>query len=450
MEGIYLIDYCVNGIKNLDTLVRLSFYKKSISKDFSVSGYNVKGIYGQNGSGKSAIIESIRILKSIITGSTYLNNPLAQKRLNELINKKTEVLSIQTQYLVKNEGELRLFEYRTKLAQNSSGKFSIFEESLSFRNAISHKTDFKKVFEVKKGDLILFEDSESSSKVIDATKNLLSNASFTSVYLEKFILENRIKEVSAALSRDVIMHYMFGRSLYAYMDREDDHTDYLINEAIMHTDNIIDDSVIENLAKQKIMLSRMEPSELNAGRMQVYKDQMETFEAEVQQLHEFLKVFKNDLKNIGIEKTEDRDFWQCNLIMQYENYSVNAEFESTGVKKLIRLFTYIKKMINGDIVFIDELDSNLHDVYLCALLEYLQEYGKGQLCFTSHNIGPMDVLKKNKKSIDFLSVNHNIYSWKNNGNYSPSKLYRSGMIEGSPFNVDSIDFIGVFQAEKED
>ena len=25
-----------------------------------------------------------------------------------------------------------------------------------------------------------------------------------------------------------------------------------------------------------------------------------------------------------------------------------------------------------------------------------------------------------------------------------SKLYRNGMIEGSPFNVDSIDFIGVF------
>lgn len=102
-------------------------------------------------------------------------------------------------------------------------------------------------------------------------------------------------------------------------------------------------------------------------------------------------------------------------------------------------------MVNGGIVFIDELDSNLHDVYLCALLEYLMEYGEGQLCFTTHNIGPMDVLKKNKKSIDFLSVDHKIYSWTTSGNYSPSKLYRNGMIEGSPFNVDSIDFIGVFE-----
>ena len=82
--------------------------------------------------------------------------------------------------------------------------------------------------------------------------------------------------------------------------------------------------------------------------------------------------------------------------------------------------------------------------------EYLMEYGEGQLCFTTHNVGPMDILKQRKKSIDFLSENHKIYSWKTNGNYSPSRLYRNGMIEGSPFNVDSIDFIGVFGSGGED
>ena len=136
--------------------------------------------------------------------------------------------------------------------------------------------------------------------------------------------------------------------------------------------------------------------------------------------------------------------------MVYEAYKINAEFESTGIKKLIKLFAYLKEMVNGGIVFIYEFDSNLHDVYLCALLEYLMEYGDGQLCFTTHNVGPMDILKQNKKSIDFLSEDHKIYPWKTNGNYSPSKLYRNGMIEGSPFNVDSIDFIGIFSTDEED
>lgn len=72
------------------------------------------------------------------------------------------------------------------------------------------------------------------------------------------------------------------------------------------------------------------------------------------------------------------------------------------------------------------------------------EYGEGQLCFTTHNVGPMDALKKNKKSIDFLSVDHTIYPWITNGNYSSLRLYREGMTAGSQFNVESIDFIGVF------
>ena len=138
------------------------------------------------------------------------------------------------------------------------------------------------------------------------------------------------------------------------------------------------------------------------------------------------------------------------MIFLYDSYKISAEFESTGIKKLIKLYVYLREMARGGIVFIDEFDSNLHDVYLCALLEYLMEYGEGQLCFTTHNVGPMDILRRHKKSIDFLSLDHTIYPWTTNGNYSPAKLYRNGMIEGSPFNVEAIDFIGVFDSDEED
>ena len=39
-------------------------------------------------------------------------------------------------------------------------------------------------------------------------------------------------------------------------------------------------------------------------------------------------------------------------------------------------------------------------------------------------------------------------AWVKNGNYSPANLYKNGMIEGSPFNIDSTDFIGVFSTEE--
>ena len=73
---IYLINYSVKGIKSLDEDVKLSFYKKTISKDPDMHGYNIKGIYGMNGSGKSGIVTSVKILKNILTDSGYLNNPI--------------------------------------------------------------------------------------------------------------------------------------------------------------------------------------------------------------------------------------------------------------------------------------------------------------------------------------------------------------------------------------
>ena len=90
------------------------------------------------------------------------------------------------------------------------------------------------------------------------------------------------------------------------------------------------------------------------------------------------------------------------------------------------------------------MDSNLNDVYLCKIVEYFANYGKGQLCFTTHNLDPMDVIKNNKNSIDFLSSDNKVVSWKVTGNAAPDRFYRNGMIENSPFNVDAIDFIGKF------
>mgnify|MGYP000429573235 CR=1 FL=1 len=76
MENAYLVSCSVKGIKNIDTLVTLSFYKKTIEKDLDVQNYNIKGIYGVNGSGKSGIIMSMEILKNLICDSDYLNNPI--------------------------------------------------------------------------------------------------------------------------------------------------------------------------------------------------------------------------------------------------------------------------------------------------------------------------------------------------------------------------------------
>ena len=135
--------------------------------------------------------------------------------------------------------------------------------------------------------------------------------------------------------------------------------------------------------------------------------------------------------------------------MRYEDFLIDWEFESRGIKKLMNLYPVLEEANEGGIVFIDELDSNINDVYLDKLIEYFTNYGKGQLCFTAHNLSPMQVLKDSKAAISFISSVNTVHTWARNGNQSPENAYRNGFIEDSPFNIQASDFIGIFGAEND-
>lgn len=449
MKHIYLVNYRVKGIKTLEEEVSLSFYKKTITMPLDTKEYNIKGIYGINGSGKSGIVASVDILRNLLLDDGYLNNPMVQKNLEAIINKKSKELFIGADFLAEYKEKTYLYRYEILLKKTVTDKYAISSEKLSYRLATSKKDDFNSLIEVKNGIIDYIDiknDEELKNTFIQSTLNLLSMSAVSSVFLDKMYPYE--EQINNTISLDgVLLLINLGIRMKVYMDQSDNHIDYLLKNMLMYTmESDKDDTYIDSLRKGALRLNRSSIDAISGGTDLIAKPIYKRYEKKVKRLKEFIKIFKPDLTDISIDRKEDGDNYVCNLNMVYGDYVVHTEFESTGVKKLIRLFDFLQNMVQGGIVFIDEFDSNLHDVYLCALLEYLMEYGKGQLCFTTHNVGPMDVLKRNKKSIDFLSIDHKIYPWTTNGNYSPSKLYRNGMIEGSPFNVDSIDFIGIFDS----
>lgn len=455
MKDIYLVKYSVKGIKALEELITLSFYKKTISKDPDTQEYNIKGIYGMNGSGKTGIIASMDILKNLIINPGYLNNPIVQNNLDAIINKKTECFFAEVEYLANYEERLLAFKYNVTLTKDNTGKYVISHEKLSSKKATSRNSAFETLFEVSGGKIAVIAGNKGddfNDVIIEKSTNLLSASSMTSLFFEKILLEmlKSNKRYSNNCFTGMCILLAFGTKVHVYLDKEDDHREFFINHSLVNALEVCKEtSKLNMLLRSSIEMNDNSLNVISVYRNLVPKKAYEKFEETVKKLYEFICIFKSDLKEIQIDKKEDEDIFICNLIMVYESYKIHAEFESTGIKKLIKLFAYLTEMAQGGIIFIDEFDSNLHDVYLCALLEYLMEYGKGQLCFTTHNVGPMDILKRHKLSIDFLSEDNKIYPWKTNGNYSPSKLYRNGMIEGSPFNVDSIDFIGVFDYGEE-
>ena len=450
MKDMFLVNYSVQGIKALDKKVSLSFYKKTITKDLDTKKYNMKAIYGMNGSGKSAIIASVDIFRNLLYSPGYLANPIVQKNLDELINKKTRKLDMAADFISDMGGVLKLFHYEIALEKDFNEKYVIASEKLSSRKAQSKSEKMDLIYEVKRGELLIEQrlDESSENIILGKTANLLEQSPLCELFAEKRLIEQcdyKNKDTRKFIE-GVVSLFLLGGKIHVFIENTDNHRAYVFLKTVGDTG---DEELFNSLFDSYSRISSKSLRKINVRGNSIEIDYYNEFEQDIKKLSEFIRIFKPELQEIEIDKKENEGVYICNLVMKYEDFRVDSEYESTGVKKLIELYVYLREMVQGGIVFIDEFDSNLHDVYLCALLEYLMEYGEGQICFTTHNVGPMDVLKQNKKSIDFLSVDHTIYPWITNGNYSPSKLYRGGMIEGSPFNVDSIDFIGVFDMTEE-
>ena len=434
---LYLLSVSVSGIKSIKEEVRLSFYKKTVDRDFNPEQYRIKAIYGENGSGKSAIITAIKICQDIILNDNYLNESKTQSVLHEIINKSTKKLRVSFEYLVILENEKTVYNYMIEVGQNVSGLYQIEYETLRMKNGNYSNNNYKVIYESKNGELTqMYYDGNDRKDIEKKAINLLSTHSFSYIYIM-----NLDKDKS-------ILNYFFIHNVYLitffavlkiYIAEEDQHELYFFRKR-MEANSMNTNAWGEAWQEFNHNLNKIS----SVNEKQVRKEHFNKYREKVEQLTEFIKIFKRNLVSIDIDAKENGEYYECDLNLNYGEYSINKEFESTGIKKLIRLFDCFVSASEGGIVFIDEMDSNLNDVYLCKIIEYFMYYGKGQLCFTTHNLDPMSVLKENKNSIDFLSSDNHLVSWTARGNATPENCYKNGMIEDSPFNIDAVDFVGIF------
>lgn len=79
--------------------------------------------------------------------------------------------------------------------------------------------------------------------------------------------------------------------------------------------------------------------------------------------------------------------------------------ESAGIIKLVSVLSLVIAAFNDRslTVAIDELDAGIYEYLLGEILTAFETYGKGQFIFTSHNLRPLEVLKK--ESIIFTTTN---------------------------------------------
>lgn len=435
---VYLLNVRMSGIKSIKNEIRLDFYKKTVDKNFDPDKFRVKAIYGENGSGKTAIITGIKIFQDLMLSNQYLNESKNQRFLDEIINKETSRFTFGCEYITGEEESYIVYDYNFELEKNNKGDYVIKHESLNLKNGNYPNNNYVNVYECDNGELININCNETVKNIIEKkTFNLLNKNPFMSLYIVDY---TSVIEKDKEFSYNIAVMLFLIALINVYINEEDKHDIYFLRKTIRESHEKSSEYIndINEILDTISVYSGFDDNSISKSEFDKYKES-------VKQLTKFIQIFKRELKSIDIDAKDDGDNYRCKLIFNYGNYKVNKEFESTGIKKLVRLYSAFKAANNYGIAFVDEMDSNINDIYLCKLIEYFMYYGKGQLCFTMHNVDPMSLLKQNKNSIDFLSSDNKIVSWVSKGHASPENYYKNGMIENSPFNIDATDFIGIFE-----
>ena len=416
---IFMLSFKVNGVKNIEKDIEINFYNKTL-KRFSPCGSNVKGIFGPNGIGKTSIIKGMDILRKISLNDNYLTNDFNLIILDKIINKKIEKASLEIEFLVIDDKKKKSrYVHSITIAITSPKEIKILFENIKKKDPNTDQVVGEILIEngIIKNDSLHKDDLKS--EIVDITKNLL----------EKRSIVNIVKP-SVLKSIDLEKIRYFYRKLHIKIDREDSHLGYALKDNPLKDDIPFNDSI----GNYDMIIS---------------KNNLPIFEDYLRRMTEFLKIFKPNLRNIEYEKKEGKEEYYINILFVYDDYKVNYEFESMGIKNLFSLFTYFRALSQDEVVVIDEIDTSIHDIYLNKLIEFFAVDGKGQLVFTAHNITLLQTLKKYKHSIDFINENMEVISWIKNGNSSPFKSYKDGYIKGLPFNIKEYDFLEIFSQESD-
>ena len=442
----YILKMNLYGIKNIDKEIELNFYRKTLQKKFDFGGYNVKAIYGANGSGKTAIIYAAEIYKKFVLDSDYISLHNKNGSLEKIVNQHTGKLKIEMTFVVlDDDNNVKATYSHCVCFGKKDDRYMVEEESLKVLNGLRLNSEdkWKTIFKTSGGEFIeLFDEKKSRNILLDVTKNLLIERSVEAILINNYDKIEQTKTTDAIFS---VFH--FAQTLTVLINESD--KNYInINEVFKNIKAISKYGEVfkEEIFNQLLMSENL----VSDDTVSIRKEDFNAYEKTVENLCRFLQVFKSDLVKINIDKKEVEDYYKCEMILEYEDGKrISKAYESTGIKKFINLYYALCNENNGGIVFIDEFDANIHDIVLIKLVEYIKEYSKGQFVFTTHNLGPMEVLQKEKMSIDFLSNDSRITPWVKTGNNSAVSVYRRGLIKYSPFNIEPFNFLGVFDNESD-
>lgn len=419
---VRILSININNIKNLKNgAIEFNSNKKIDKNEFIFDKSDVIGIYGPNGSSKTAIVNSFRILKDIIVSSDLKDRNTMLDHFNvdevfDLINKE------------ENEAKLEL----TYFVESNINKFIIFYETILGKDEINKKAFIKN----EKISYKVFNESlnkfENKAVLIDV--NLTENNFNEFIKPAKFIddLKRHDKNILSVLQRLLgassvnNSSFIFNETFFKVLETSENLLNVSlvlrkIKEHARHLMHVYDNKEISEIAANDaipLFIKNEHDGKINTlvGTFSLFKESLnesiykkdifnyfKEIDFVINKIIPDMHVEVIDLGNIILN--DGKDGFKSDVVSIRNGVRIPLRLESDGIKKIISLISSLVDIFNNpySILVVDEFDSGIFEYLLGELLKIIKNDGKGQFLFTSHNLRALETIKD---SIIFTSLNN--------------------------------------------
>lgn len=421
---VRLVSLSINNIKNVLN-GSIQFHKLNKEGNYVINN-SVMGIYGQNVSGKTAVVDAMKLLQDSLKGEIF------HKSLYKYITYAQKESRLRYQFYIEIEDKKYDLEYSFSLRVLEEGKIVLSNEMLYGTKYIDGKWTRKECFLEYNID-----EKETLFKPNDRNADLMAD-------IDKFIQAKVAQQLTQGYDED--KKQWFTRSLFfskqmngVFSSIESFRELYELiqslktyaKEELIVIQNEHFGLIDLNLSNLVFYVNMKEEGTHVTGRLPINVEGktilpaivFDSFSKVIEQTNRVIQELVPDvllnISNIEKKYTEEGEKGlSFELVTKRGESVIPFECESAGIKKLISICTALIACYNRSSVclVIDEFDSGIFEYLLGQLLEIMQEYAKGQLIFTSHNLRALEVLDDD--SLIFTTLNpedrySNLHSAKN-------------------------------------
>lgn len=411
----------IDNLKNVEHgEIRFTCNTKS---DIFEEGSDILGLYGQNGSGKTTLIFALDILKHVVIGFKLFRNCENYIRLGSETAKIVYEFSYldhdKEKYYIRYQIELKRREEKSdspsyslieEIPEKMNPVFISYEE-LSYKKLINGKwTKYTSIISYKYDSEYVFTPEIRYNEFISKDKSLADEVKYNKTVAYKsscsFIFTlGRIKNIND--------RHGFKREYQNIMDALQIYASkklYVLSNVQMSivNANIVLPMTFVVQEKYRMSFTNVDielTGETNVPE-EIYEMIVKRFNIVNTVINKLIPGTELYIVKRGTKiEYNNKNLVIIELISKRGETEIPLRYESDGIKKLVYALYSIVLMYNDSsvTVAIDELDSGIFEYLLGEILIALQENGKGQLIFTSHNLRALEVL--DKKNVMFSTVN---------------------------------------------